>query len=70
MPSEAEYSTELPPSGVSAQSEADAELAAMLAQSAASNGLEWTPLPFPEHSRLDNWFLGSELDGFISPRSA
>lgn len=40
MPYEVEDSAGLPPSGVLAQSEADVELAAVLARSATSIGLE------------------------------
>lgn len=41
MPSDAEGSAGLPPSGVVAQSEADAKMAAVLAQAAESIGLEY-----------------------------
>ncbi|KAL0199608.1 hypothetical protein M9458_002795, partial [Cirrhinus mrigala] len=55
--SDAEGSTGLPPSGFMAQSEAEAEMAAVLARAAKSFGLE--------RSRLDDWFLGT-LHGNIS----
>lgn len=45
-----------------AQSEANAEMAAMLAQVAKSIGLEWNTPTCPECLRLDNWFLVSEHD--------
>lgn len=56
MPSEADDSPGLPPSGVTVQSEADAELAAVLSLATTSIRLEWTPLPCPKCSRLDYWF--------------
>lgn len=31
---------------------------AMLSWTAESVGLEWRPPPYPEHSRLDDWYLG------------
>lgn len=55
-PSEADDSTELAPSGATFQSEADAEMVAMLALAAKSIKLERTPPQCPEHSRLDDFF--------------
>lgn len=55
-PSEADDSTELAPSGAAFQSEADAEMVAMLALAAKSIKLERTPPQCPEHSRLDDFF--------------
>ncbi|XDV12676.1 hypothetical protein PO909_001274 [Leuciscus waleckii] len=49
----------LPPSGAPALSKSDPKLTAMLSRAAASIGLEWNPPPCPEHSRLDDWFLGA-----------
>ncbi len=34
----------------------------MLSRAAESIGLHWRPLFSPEHSRLDNWFLGAQGD--------
>ncbi|KAL1259241.1 hypothetical protein QQF64_009818 [Cirrhinus molitorella] len=62
MPAEAEASTEQPPAAVAAQSEADAELAAMLHRAAVSIGLEVSKAPSPERSRLDDWYLGARSD--------
>lgn len=45
-----------------AQSEANAEMAAILAQVAKSIGLEWNTPACLECLRLDNWFLVSEHD--------
>lgn len=47
MPSDAEDSAGLPPSGVVAQSESDAELAAVLAWGTTNIRLEWNPPPCP-----------------------
>ncbi|KAL0162349.1 hypothetical protein M9458_041745, partial [Cirrhinus mrigala] len=58
--SDAEASTGLPPSGFMAQSEAEAEMAAVLAWAAEGIGLEYVAPPSPKRSRLDDWFLGSE----------
>ncbi|KAL0177312.1 hypothetical protein M9458_026206, partial [Cirrhinus mrigala] len=58
--SHAEASTGLPPSGFVAQSEAEAEMAAVLARATESIGLEYVAPPSPKRSRLDDWFLGSE----------
>ncbi|KTG39033.1 hypothetical protein cypCar_00039582 [Cyprinus carpio] len=49
-----ENSAVLPPSGVPALPESDAELTAMLSRAAESIGLEWNPPPCPERSRLDD----------------
>lgn len=65
LPSDAEDSTGLPPSGVEAQSEFDAELATMLARAAVGIGLEWNPPPCPEW--LDDWYLGSNRDSQPCP---
>ncbi|KAL0165464.1 hypothetical protein M9458_037308, partial [Cirrhinus mrigala] len=43
-------------------SESEAELAAMLLRAAKSIDLEVPKAPSPEHSRLDDWFLGSRRD--------
>lgn len=48
------------PSEAKFQYEADAEIAAVLARAAKSIGLEKTPPPFPECSRLNNWFVVAE----------
>ncbi|KAI2645254.1 Gag-Pro-Pol polyprotein [Labeo rohita] len=63
--SDAEGSTGL---GFMAQSEAEAEIAAVLARAAESIGLEYVAPPSPKRSRLDDWFLGSERVDV--PRSA
>ncbi len=34
----------------------------MLSRAAESAGLHWRPLPSPERSRLDEWFLGAQAD--------
>ncbi|XP_051551627.1 uncharacterized protein LOC127439454 isoform X2 [Myxocyprinus asiaticus] len=47
------------PPGMTAQSQADAEMTDMLSQAAVSVGSEWNPLLTPEPSWLDDWFLGS-----------
>lgn len=60
MPSDTEVSARLPPSDSVAQSEFDAELAAMLARAAADLGLECNPPPCPEC--LDDWYLGLESE--------
>ncbi len=52
----------LPPSGRVALPESDPELTAMLSRAAESVGLHWRPLPSPERSRLDDWFLGAQAD--------
>ncbi|KAL0199848.1 hypothetical protein M9458_003035, partial [Cirrhinus mrigala] len=58
--SDGEGSTGLPPSVFVAHSEAEGEMAAMLARAAESTGLEYVALPSPKRSWLDDWFLGSE----------
>lgn len=67
MPSDAEDSARLPLSGAVAQSEIDAELAAMLAWDAVNIRLEWNPQPCPEHSRLVDWYLGLERNSQPCP---
>ncbi|XDV34391.1 hypothetical protein PO909_004552 [Leuciscus waleckii] len=47
-------------SGVPVLPKSDPELTAMLSRAATSIGHEWNPLPCPERSRLDDWFLGVE----------
>ncbi len=53
-----EDSAALPPSGRAALSKSDPGLTAMHSWAAESVGLQWKPLPSPERSRLDDWFLG------------
>ena len=48
----------LPPSGAPALPVSDPEMTAMLSRAAVSIGLEWNPPPHPDHSRMDEWFLG------------
>ncbi len=55
-------SAALPPSGRVALPESDPDLTAMLSRAAESVGLHWRPPPSPEHSRLDDWFLGAQAD--------
>ncbi|KAL0151729.1 hypothetical protein M9458_052955 [Cirrhinus mrigala] len=69
MPDEAEDSAEQLPSGAAAQSEADAELAAMLLRAAKSTCVVVRKPPSPKPSRLDDWFLGSQRDS-SQPRPA
>lgn len=69
-PSEADDSAEQAPTGAEPQSEAEAEMAAMLAWAAKSIRLEWSPLPCPEHSRLDDCSLTTLGLGVFLPRSA
>ncbi len=52
----------LPPSGRVALPESDPELTAMLSQAAESIGLHYRPPPSPERSRLDDWFLGAQVE--------
>ncbi len=52
----------LPPSERVAVPESDPELTAMLSRAAESVGLHWRPPPSPERSRLDDWFLGVQVD--------
>lgn len=47
------------PSGQVVQLAADPEMMALLTREAPVVGLEWTQLPPPEPSRLDDWFLGA-----------
>lgn len=47
----------LPPSGAWAQSEDDAELAAILAWAFVSIWLEWNPPTCPKRLQLDDWYL-------------
>ncbi|KAL0197604.1 hypothetical protein M9458_006144, partial [Cirrhinus mrigala] len=61
-PDEADESAERPPAvAAAAQSESEAELAGK------STDLEVPKAPSPEHSRLDDWFLGAGSD--VPPRS-
>ncbi|KAL0204612.1 hypothetical protein M9458_002630, partial [Cirrhinus mrigala] len=46
----------------------DAKMAAALQWAAREIRLEWVPLPCPEPSRLDDWFLGNNRDS--RPRSS
>ncbi len=55
-------SAALPPSGRVALPESDPELTAMLSRAAESIGLHYRPPPSPEHSRLDDWFLGAQAE--------
>ncbi len=55
-------SAALPPSGRVALPESDPELTAMLSRAAQSVRLHWRPPPSPERSRLDDWFLGAQVD--------
>ncbi len=57
----------LPPSGRVALSESDPELTAMLSRATESIGLHWRPLPSPERSRLDDWFLGAQANRWQPP---
>lgn len=57
MPSDAEDSAGLPPSGTVAQHKFDAELVAMLDRAATSIGLEWNLSHCPKCLRLDDWDL-------------
>ncbi|KAL0185468.1 hypothetical protein M9458_021165, partial [Cirrhinus mrigala] len=66
-PDEADESAEQPPPAAAALSESEAELAAMLLRAAKSIDLEVPKAPSLEHSRLDDWFLGSRSD--VPPRS-
>lgn len=67
MPSDAEESAGLPPSGAVAQSVSDAKLAAMLAQVGANIGKSGILLPVPSVSWVDDWYLGSECDSQLCP---
>ncbi len=60
-------SAALPPSGGVALAESDPELTAMLSQAAESIGLHYRPLPSPERSRLDDWFLGAQAESRQPP---
>ncbi|KAI2655594.1 ORF V: Enzymatic polyprotein [Labeo rohita] len=66
-PSEADASSELASSAAEFQSVADAEMADALQRAAMEIGLEWIAPPHPEHSRLDNWFLGNQSMCWHSP---
>ncbi len=55
-------SAALPPPGSVALPESDPELTAMLCRATESVRLNWRPPPSPEHSRLDDWFLGAQAD--------
>ncbi len=55
-------SAALPPSGRVALPESDPELTAMLSRAAESIGLHYRRPPSPEHSRLDDWFLGAQAE--------
>ncbi len=48
----------LPPLGVVVLSEPDPEITTMLSRATENVGLMWNPLPRPDPSRLDEWFLG------------
>ncbi|KAL0160102.1 hypothetical protein M9458_043827, partial [Cirrhinus mrigala] len=67
-PSEADATTELTAPAAKSQSVVDAEMAAALQRAAKEIGVVWVPLPSPEPSRLDDWFLGSGRDS--RPRSS
>ncbi|KAL0169214.1 hypothetical protein M9458_033810, partial [Cirrhinus mrigala] len=67
-PSEADVMAELTAPAGESQSVADAEMAAALKRAAKEIGVVWVPLPSPEPSRLDDWFLGSGRDS--RPRSS
>ncbi len=47
--------------------ESDPEMMAMLSRAADRVGLKWRPPTCPEHSRLDNWFLGVACTGSQRP---
>ncbi|KAL0187927.1 hypothetical protein M9458_015026, partial [Cirrhinus mrigala] len=65
-PAEAEGSAGQSSAARAAQSEV--ELAAMLLRAAKSFELDVPKAPSPEHSRLDDWFLGAK--GGVPPRPA
>ncbi|KAL0168630.1 hypothetical protein M9458_036852, partial [Cirrhinus mrigala] len=67
-PSEADVMAELTAPAGESQSVADAEMATALKRAAKEIGVVWVPLPSPEPSRLDDWFLGSGRDS--RPRSS
>ncbi|XP_057190773.1 uncharacterized protein LOC130554903 isoform X1 [Triplophysa rosa] len=67
LASDPDDSLQLPPTGGRAQEEADFEMSAMLSRASVSIGLECTPVPLPQRSRLDTWFLGSERDSKPRP---
>lgn len=48
---------ELPSTGVVTHTKSDSEWTTMLSWATAGTGLEWNPLPCPEHLRLNDWFL-------------
>ncbi len=56
-------SAALPLSGVIALSEPDPEMTAMLSWATENVGLMWNPLPRPDPSRLDEWFLSGGRAG-------
>ncbi len=56
--SEDDASAQLPPSGMVALPDTDPEMMTMLSRAAIRVGLVWNPRPYPEPSRLDDWFLG------------
>ncbi len=55
-------SAALPPSGRVALPESDPELTGVLSRAAESIGLHYRRPPSPEHSRLDDWFLGAQAE--------
>ncbi len=50
-----------------AMPESDLEMTAMLSRAAERLGLEWRKPPYPEPSRLDDWFLGVACAGSQHP---
>ncbi|XDV37095.1 hypothetical protein PO909_006758 [Leuciscus waleckii] len=56
-------SAALSPSGSVTLPEPDPEMSAMLKRAAEAVGLAWNPPPYPEQSRLDDWFLGAGRAG-------
>ncbi|XP_057206003.1 uncharacterized protein LOC130564123 isoform X1 [Triplophysa rosa] len=67
LASDSDDSLQLPPKGGRAQEEADFEMSAMLSRAAVCIKLECTPVPLPQRSRMETWFLGSERDSKPRP---
>ncbi len=57
----------LPLSGRVVLPKSDPELITMLSRPAESVRLHWRPPPSLEHSRLDDWFLGVQIDRRLPP---
>lgn len=64
LPSNAEDLAGFPPSGVASS------MVAMLALAVVGIGLDLNPLPCPEFSQLDDWYIGSEHDSQPCPTPA